>query len=75
LEGRALTKNKAAFVTALGLWAESRDRAITDLNKKAAYLTDQGCYDDAEYFRFVARLLTLRAMHERAQPGALHELA
>ena len=64
-------KNKAAFVTALGLWAESRDRAITDLNKKAADLADQGCHDDAEYFRFVARLLTVRAMHERAHSGAL----
>ena len=64
-------KNKAAFVTALGLWAESRDRAITDLNKKAADLTDQGCHDDAEYFRFVARLLTVRAIHERAVAGAL----
>ena len=64
-------KNKAAFVTALGLWAESRDRAITDLNKKAADLADQGCHDDAEYFRFVARLLMVRAMHERAQAAAL----
>ena len=65
-------KNKAAFVTALGLWAESRDRAITDLNRKAADLTDQGCHDDAEYFRFVARLLTIRAIHERAHAAALH---
>jgi len=64
-------KNKAAFVTALGLWAESRDRAITDLHKKAADLADQGCHDDAEYFRFVARLLTVRAIHERAQAAAL----
>jgi hypothetical protein len=64
-------KNKAAFVTALGLWAESRDRAITGLNKKAADLADQGCYDDAEYFRFVARLLTVRAIHERAYGAAL----
>ena len=75
LQGKALMKNKAAFVTALGLWAESRDRAITDLNKKAADLADQGCHDDAEYFRFVARLLTVRAIHERAHSGALHELA
>jgi uncharacterized metal-binding protein len=64
-------KNKAAFVTALELWAESRDRAITDLNKKAADLADQGCHDDAEYFRFVARLLTVRAIHERAHAAAL----
>ena len=64
-------KNKAAFVTALGLWAESRDRAITDLNKKAADLADQGCHDDAEYFRFVSRLLTIRAIHERAHAAAL----
>ena len=71
LRGKALMKNKAAFVTALGLWVESRDRAITDLNKKAADLADQGCHDDAEYFRFVARLLTVRAIHERAQAAAL----
>jgi hypothetical protein len=64
-------KNKAAFVTALGLWAESRDRAIIDLNMKAADLADQGCHEDAEYFRFVARLLTVRALHERAVAGAL----
>ena len=64
-------KNKAAFVTALGLWAESRDRAITDLHKKAADLADRGCHDDAEYFRFVARLLTVRAIHERVQAAAL----
>jgi hypothetical protein len=64
-------KNKAAFVTALGLWAESRDRAITDLHKKAADLAGQGCHDDAEYFRFVARLLTVRAIHERVQAATL----
>ena len=68
-------KNNAAFVTALGLWAESRDRAITDLNKKAADLADQGCHDDAEYFRFVARLLTVRALHERAQAAAASRAA
>ena len=68
-------KNKAAFVTALGLWAESRDRAITELNKKAADLADQGCHDDAEYFRFVSRLLTVRAIHERAVAGALGSCA
>ena len=64
-------KNKAAFVTALELWAESRDRAITDLNEKAADLASSGCHEDAEYFRFVARLLTVRAIHERAHAAAL----
>jgi hypothetical protein len=68
-------KNKAAFVTALGLWVESRDRAITELNQKAADLADQGCHHDAEYFRFVSRLLTVRAIHERAVAGALGSCA
>jgi hypothetical protein len=64
-------KNEAAFATALRLWAESRDRAITDLHRKAADLSDQGRHDDAEHFRFVARLLTVRAIHERAVAAAL----
>jgi hypothetical protein len=63
--------SKAAFATAPELWAASRERAITEVSEKAAALADQGHEDDASYFRFVARLLTVRAMHERAEAAAL----
>jgi hypothetical protein len=63
--------SKTAFATALELWAASRERAITDVSEKAASLADQGRNDEAEHFRFVARLLTVRAMHERASATAL----
>ena len=68
-------RSKAAFVTALELWAESRERAIIEVSRKAAKLADQGQHDDAEHFQFVARLLTIRALHERAQSAALQEAA
>ena len=66
-------KNK--FAEALRLWAESRDRAISDVSEKAVELASRGYHDDAEHFRFVARLLTVRAMHERAQANALRVAA
>jgi hypothetical protein len=66
-----MVQSKTAFATALELWAESRERAITEVTEKAAILADQGRNDEAEYFRYVARLLTVRAMHERGQAAAL----
>jgi len=63
-------RNKAAFATALDLWAASRERAVIEVSENAAALADQGCHDQAEHFRFVARLLTVRAVHERAQAAA-----
>jgi hypothetical protein len=68
-------QSKAAFATALELWAASRERAIIDVSRKASSLTDQGCHEDAAYFRFVARLLTVRAVHERARAAALRQAA
>jgi hypothetical protein len=62
---------KAAFATALELWAQSRERAITDASKKASALASRGYDDEAEHFRFVARLLTVRAMHEKSEAAAL----
>ena len=66
-----MVQSKTAFATALELWAESRERAIIEVSKKAAGLAGQGRSDEAEHFRFVARLLTVRAMHERSQAAAL----
>jgi hypothetical protein len=67
--------NKAAFATALELWAQSRERAIGEVSEKAAILAQEGRPDEAAYFSFVARLLTVRAMHERAQAAALRNRA
>ncbi len=39
--------------------------------KKAWALESRGRNEEAEHFRFVARLLTLRAMHERSEAAAL----
>ena len=64
-------RSKAAFVTALEQWADARERAIIEVTAKAAAFSDQGREHDAEHFRFVARLLTVRAIHERAQAAAL----
>src|SRR3712207_3374181 len=69
--GRRRVESKAAFATALELWASSLDRAIIEVAEKASAFADQGRNDDAEYFRFVGRLLTVRAMHERAQAAGL----
>jgi hypothetical protein len=66
-----MVQSKTAFATALELWAESRERAITEVLKKASALAARGRNDEAEHFRFVARLLTVRAMHENAQAAAL----
>jgi hypothetical protein len=64
-------QSRTAFATALELWAESRERAIIEVTKKAAGLAGQGRNDEAEYFRFVARLLTVRAIHEKSKAAAL----
>ena len=66
-----MVQSKTAFATALEAWAESRERAIIDVSETASALAAQGRDDEAEYFRFVGRLLTVRAMHERAQAAAL----
>ena len=66
-----MVRSKAACATALELWAESRERAITETSKKITALAQQGRNDEAEHFRFVARLLTVSAMHERARAAAL----
>jgi hypothetical protein len=68
-----MVENKTAFATALELWAQSRERAISEVSKKAAGLAGQGRNHEAEYFRFVGRLLTIRAMHERAIASALRQ--
>jgi hypothetical protein len=65
-----LMRSKTAFATALALWAESRERAIVEVSEKADLLDNQGNQSEAAYFRFVARLLTMRSMHERAQAAA-----
>ena len=66
-----MVQSKNGFATALELWAESRERAISGVLEEAGTLAAQGRNDEAEYFRYVARLLTVRAMHERAQSAAL----
>ena len=59
-----------AVAMALELWAESRERAITDVSTRATALAREGRQEDAAFFGFVARLLTIRALHERAQAAA-----
>jgi hypothetical protein len=66
-----MAQSRSAFATAFQLWAEARERAITEVSAKASALAIRGRNDEAEHFRFVARLLTVRAMHERAQAAAL----
>ena len=68
---KQIAGSKAAFATALELWAQSRERAIIDLSRQAALLADQGCEDDAAHFSFAARSLTVKAVHERAQVAAI----
>jgi hypothetical protein len=53
------------------MWAESRERAIVEVSAKASALARRGYTDEAEHFRFVARLLTVRAMHEKSKAAAL----
>jgi hypothetical protein len=67
----AVVSYKAAFATALDLWAESRERAISEVAHRAACFAAEGREQDAAYFRFVGRLLSVRALHERAQSVAL----
>ena len=67
----AVVSYKAAFATALDLWAESRERASSEVARRAASFAAQGREQDAAYFRYVGRLLRLRAMHERAQSAGL----
>jgi hypothetical protein len=55
---------------ALTLWAGARERAVDELAIKAARLSRQGYPDKAAGFRAAARLLRLRALHERAQAAA-----
>jgi hypothetical protein len=64
-------RNKVAFANAFDLWAEARERTVIEVSQKAAALATQGRDDEAEHFRFVARLLTVRVVHERAQAAAL----
>ena len=68
-----MVQSKTAFATALELWAASRERAITEVSKKASALASRGRNAEAEHFRFVGRLLTIRAMHERATASALRQ--
>ena len=67
----AVISYKTAFATALDLWAESRERAIGEVAAKAAAFSERGREEDAAYFQFVGRLLSVRAMHERARAAAL----
>jgi hypothetical protein len=66
-----MVQSKTAVATALELWVESRERAITEVSRKATALAYRGRNDEAEHFRFVARLLTVRAMHEKSEAAAL----
>jgi len=66
-----MTPSKCASAAALEVWAESRERAATELSMKAATLAHQGCTEEAEFFRFVARALTIRALDERVRAAAL----
>ena len=63
--------NNDASAIAFEQWADARERAVAELWKKAAALADNGASDDAEHLGFAARLLALRAMHERACAAAL----
>jgi hypothetical protein len=66
-----MVQSKTAVAIALELWAESRERAITEVSKKASALASHGRHDEAEHFRYVARLLTVRAMHERPKAAGI----
>jgi hypothetical protein len=63
------------LASALDLWAESRERAVKELSRKAAALAHQGCNDDAAFYVFAARSLRIKAMHERARAAALKQAA
>ena len=72
---RTVVQNKAALASALEVWARSRERAVKELSRHAANLADQGCNDDAAYYRFAARSLRIKAVHERARAAALRAAA
>jgi hypothetical protein len=67
--------NDETPASALELWAAARERAIAELSRKAATLAENGRSDDAERLGCAARLLALRAMHERARAAALRARA
>jgi hypothetical protein len=72
---KAVAGSKSAFAAALELWAESRERAIIDLSRQARAFADQGCSEDAAHFSFAARVLTVKAVHERARAAAIRATA
>jgi len=55
---------------ALALWAAARERAVDELAIRAARLSGEGRKDEAAGVRAAARVLRLRALHERAQAAA-----
>ena len=55
---------------ALALWAAVRERAVDELAIRAARLSGEGRKDEAAGVRAAARVLRLRALHERAQAAA-----
>jgi len=67
--------NRAALASALDVWAAARERAVTDLSRKAAALSDEGFNGDAAFFTYAARLLSGKAVHERARAAALRDAA
>ena len=62
---------RLALAEALDLWAASRERAVSTLARHAAILADHGCGEDADYFNFAGRSLTVKALHERGQAAAI----
>ena len=55
---------------ALTIWAAARERAVDELTSRAAQFTREGREDEAAGLRAAARMLRLRAVHERAQAAA-----
>lgn len=66
-------QSRAALASALDVWAAARERAVTELSRKAVTLSDQGFNDDAAFLTYAARLLSGKAVHERARAAALRD--
>jgi hypothetical protein len=74
-EMREEVVRKARLAAALETWAMSRERAVSELSRKATRLARQGCATDAARFQFAARSLMVKAVHERARAAALRQAA
>ena len=65
--------NKAALAGALDVWAQSRERAIVSLSRKASWLARIGDNVEADRLNLAARSLMVRCRHERARAAALRD--